>query len=108
MSSPVPLWMESEFSDSSVSDCDEYCGNCCEKLDGQMLLSWHIVYLYHRNRHVLGGSTADALQGVSPSRRQSGQKNAPGDDFQQTATFDQLLAECHRSKYVNPVLFSFF
>ena len=85
-------------------------GNSCEKLDclnvvnmAYCTLFWYLCY-----RHVLGGSTADALQGVSPSRRQSGQKNAPGDDFQQTATFDQLLAECHRSKYVNPVLFSSF
>ena len=76
-------------------------GNSCEKSDCRYIvnMTYYTMFWYHIYRHVLGGSTADALQGVSPSRRQSGQKNAPGDDFQQTATFDQLLAECHRSKY---------
>ena len=85
-------------------------GNSREKLDclNVVNITYYTMFWYHFYRHVLGGSTADALQGVSPSRRQSGQKNAPGDDFQQTATFDQLLTECHRSKYVNPVVLSSF
>ena len=85
-------------------------GNSCEKLDCQNVvnMTYYTMFWYYFYRHVLGGSTADALQGVSPSRRQSGQKTAIGEDFQQTATFDQLLAECHRSKCVNPVLFSSF